>query len=168
MKHKLPFIVSISCLLLYKLICYITNDSRIALLIFIVPISLLIINMILRKRLHYKSWFLSKYNILLEKNTSTFESNIPKELLFEKMKEVVTSSSFKLMDLDVNASELLVTTAPNFWTWGENLYIEITGRENETSIIKVTAVTVFGSYSWNRNRKNHVHFYESFEQSLTI
>lgn len=168
MKHKLPFVLSIGCFLVYKLVDFFTGDSFIALLVFTLPIIMLTTNMIFRRKLLSKVWFLSKYNFLLEKETTAFTSDISKELLYEKLIEVVQLSKFKLMDFDANAFELLVTTAPNFWTWGENLYIEIKEREDGVSIIKVTAVTVFGSYSWNRNSKNHSHFYESFEQSLTI
>jgi len=168
MKHKLPFIISISCLFIYKLLQYVTKDSFIALSIFIVPISMLIMNMVIRKRLIFKSWFLSKYNIFLEKEISIFESEISKELLYEKMIEVVKMSPFKVMDVEANTFELLIGTAPNFWTWGENLYIEIKEKGNENTEIKIIAVTVFGSYSWNRNRKNSQQFYESFQESLTI
>ncbi|WP_046756333.1 hypothetical protein [Kordia jejudonensis] len=168
MKHKLPFLISISCFLLYKLLQYSTGNRYIALLVFLIPITVLLINMILRKKLRYKSWFLSKHSFFLEKKSSTFTSAISKELLFQKLQEVTKSSSFRLVDSNSKSSELLLTTAANFWTWGENLYIEIKEGEKETSLVNVTAVTIYGSYSWNRNHKNYQHFYESFQQSLTI
>jgi len=168
MKRKLPFLISISCLLAYKLLQYATGSLYIALTVFLIPIGILSANLILRKKLSYKSWFLSKQNIFLEKEISVFESDISKELLFEKVLEVVKSSSFDFIDLNANSYELLLSTTPNFWTWGENLYIEIEEGADSISKISVTGVTVFGNYSWNRNRSNFQHFHESFQQSLTI
>ncbi len=168
MKHKLPFVIGISSLLLYKLLYYFTGNIYLALSVFIVPISMLVLNIFLRKKLRYKSWFLSKYNSFLEKEVSTFESDIPKELLFQKVLEVSVLSSFNELDSNVETSELLIGTTPNFWTWGENMYIEIKEKDSETSVVKITSVTIYGSYSWNRNRANYQHFYKSFQQSLTI
>ena len=63
--------------------------------------------------------------------------------------------------------EIVATTFPNFYTWGENMYVEITEIENNMSEIKFTSATIFG-YSWKRNKKNTDKFFQLFEESLTI
>jgi len=154
--------------LIYKLTSHLTGEPILSLLLFIIPITFLIVNLILRKRIQFKSWFLSKLNIFLDKEESVLISDIPPDLLYEKVLLVIDESKFKRMDSTVENFQVLATTSPNFWTWGENIYVAISKKNDTMSEIKITSVTVFGSYSWNRNKKNHQHFCESFEQSLTI
>lgn len=167
MKRVFPFFITITVIVLYKLIGYFTGMPLLGLLVLCVPISLLIVNMLLRKKLKYAFWFLSDYNIFLEKKKAAFESEISKELLFEKLLEVVNDSKFKLEDIDKENFQLLISTSPNALTWGENMYIKITTVKT-VSVVTMTSVSVFGSYSWNRNDQHHKEFQVSFEESLTI
>ena len=84
-----------------------------------------------------------------------------------KLSEVIEESDFDLADSNKDNFEIVATTFPNFYTWGENMYVEITEIENNMSEIKFTSATIFG-YSWRRNKKNTDKFFQLFEESLTI
>lgn len=168
MKKKLPFILSLIFYLLYRLTSHLTNEPIVSLLIFIFPISILITSLVLRKKIKYKSWFLSKKNILLDREKSVSISEIPIELLYQKLLDVLDKSKFNLIDSDANNFQILAATSLNFWTWGENIYIEVNKKDNIISEVIFTSVTVYGSSSWNRNEKNHEYFCQQFEQSLII
>lgn len=164
-KKKSPFILTLITLVLYYTISYLTNNFFIAISIFLIPLGLLIYNLLIRNNLKSKSWFLKTINNLLETNEQIIESEIPPDLLFEKLNEVIQEMPFKLVDSNKSKGELLVTTAVNFWTWGENVYIQIIEKEQK---VIITSVTIFGSFSWKRNKKNFVILNKAFEASLTI
>ena len=164
-KKKSPFILTLITLVLYYTISYLTNNFFIAISIFLIPLGLLSYNLLIRNNLKSKSWFLKTINNLLETNEQIIESEIPPDLLFEKLNEVIQEMPFKLVDSNKSKGELLVTTAVNFWTWGENVYIQIIEKEQK---VIITSVTIFGSFSWKRNKKNFAILNKAFEASLTI
>ncbi|MCH2225919.1 MAG: hypothetical protein MK066_14210 [Crocinitomicaceae bacterium] len=166
-RMKIPLILTITTYLTYKVMVYTTGYPLVSLLVFILPILILSSHLILRRKLRYRSWFLNKSNRLVERIHQETTSDISSELLFEKLVEVINKSEFNLLDTDPVKLQVLASTSVNFWTWGENIYIEVIPT-NETSQVNLTSVTIFGNYSWNRNKKNHEHFYRSFEESLTI
>lgn len=166
--QKVPLIFSLAIYGGYKLLSYYSGKPLVSLLIFAIPILFLLINFLLRKKLRYKPWFLNTLNFLLAKKTKVFTSEIPEELLFQKLLNVVEESEFKLLDADLNTKNILVATGVNFLTWGENIYIEIKPVESEIVEVKVVSVTIFGSHSFNRNTANYQSFYNAFEESLTI
>lgn len=165
--NKIPLLLTLLSFVIYRLTLYLTGELWLSLLIFLVPISLLLISFILRKRLAYSKWFLSSINIFCERKSHVITSDISMDLLYEKLHEVVQDTEFKLLDSDKLSSRLLMGTSLNFWTWGENIYILLEPSSNET-VIHFTSVTLFGNTSWNRNDKNFVSFIDSFESSLII
>jgi hypothetical protein len=169
MKRKQLLLILVITLLfitnIYALTC--NKSSIITAVLGLIICTVLSISLILRKKLQFKSWALNKRNFLLAKEVRIMTSDIPCELLFEKLIDVIEESDFDLADSDKNSFQLLATTFPNFYTWGENMYIEISETENNNSEIKFTSVTIFG-YSWNRNKKNLEKFFQLFEESLTI
>jgi hypothetical protein len=162
---KAPLILSLLTYGLYRLSLLYTESHFISLLVLLIPVGLLAINFLIRGKLKYRNWFMSKRNILLDREEWDFHSDIEADLLFEKIKSVVNSSSFKLLDEDKEERIILASTSVSFFSWGENIYIEI---HPEIEQVVVTSVTIFGSYSWNRNRGNYDDFFQSFEASLTI
>ncbi len=128
---------------------------------------LLVLSLIFRRKLYFKSWILSKMNFFLGKEVRVDQSEISKDLLYEKLLEVIEESDFYLADTDRKSFQLLATTFPNFLTWGENMYVEIKEIGNNQSEIKFISATIFG-YSWNKNKKNTDKFFQLFEESLTI
>lgn len=166
--NRIPLIFTISCFIIYKLIALYTHTVYWGLLIFLLPITLLILNLSLRNKLKYKSWFKSKLNLLLERNKFEFESEISSDLLFEKLQEVLADSEFKLLDTDIKNKSILFGTTINLLTWGENVYIELIELSNGNTRIDFTAISLFGSSSWKLNQQHYKTFISSFEASLTI
>ena len=137
-----------------------------SLLIFLIPVSFLLISVILRRKLKYRNWFLSNKYLFDQKEVYA-KSDISAGLLFEKLTEVIEESEFGLLDKDAQQMQLLASTSPNFWTWGENLYLDLKEEQGGT-VIQMKSVTVFGTSSWGRNESNHQKFLALFEESLTI
>ena len=165
---RIPLVLSAVFYLIYRLIRYYTEEIWLPLLIFLIPITLLLLNLILRRSLKYKAWFLSSLNILLEKKTYSLESDISTDLLLDKLTEVIKESKFKLLDINKEEIQILCGTSINFWTWGENIYVELNEEMNGNTKIQFISTTLFGGTSWNRNQKNYESFIDSFETSLTI
>lgn len=168
MKHSAQhIIVTIIFLILYKFISYTFNSPLLGLLVFIIPVTVLIINLSLRKKLTSKSWFLSHLNFFSIRVKRDILSDIPKDLLFEKLKEVVNESNFHVFDSDESSQQILIGTKTNFWSWGENIYVSISEDEAQ-SLISFTSVSLYGNNFLNAGEKHFSIFQESFEQSLTI
>ncbi|MCH2230570.1 MAG: hypothetical protein MK105_09510 [Crocinitomicaceae bacterium] len=166
--RTIPFILSISILIGYKLLQHFLGNSYLPLLIFAPVFILIIINLVLRKKLKHKDWFTKQLNFLNEKVVSKFETDIPPSLIFDKIIEQVTDSNSKLYDMDRSNNQILAGNSIGLRTWGENLYIDIESIDGEKSMITLTSVTVFGLVSWNKNKENIEHFHTSFKESLTI
>ena len=161
-------IVTIILLILYKLISYIFNSSLLGLLVFTIPVIIIIINLSIRKKLASKKWLLSKLNFFSIIVKRDIHSDIPKDLLFKKLIEVVKESDFNVFDIDEASQQILIGTRTNFWTWGENIYVSILDNKTNQSLISFTSVSLYGNNFLNTGEKHFNTFQESFEQSLTI
>ena len=166
--NRIPLLLSVFFFLVYRLTSYLTGEIWLSLLVFTLPIGLLLLNLILRKSLRYKTWFLSPVNILLERKAHNLESDIDADLLFDKLLEVIETSRFQVLDVDKSKMQNMCGTSLNFWTWGENVYIELKEKQDRSTQIQFTSTTLFGNTSWNRNQRNYDSFIASFEASLTI
>lgn len=165
---RIPFLFSLILFLLYKFISYKTGEVWLPMLVFVLPVLFLILNFAFRKSLIYKNWFLSSLNIFLEKKTYQVTEEISSDLLFEKLLEVIADSEFQLYDTDKRKLNILCGTSANFWTWGENIYIDLTANEKGETTVKFVSLTLFGNTSWSRNKQNYESFIHSYEESLTI
>lgn len=166
--NKIPLLISIFLFGTYFSLRLLHVNYWISLSVFLIPIILLIVSFSIRKKLKFKSWFLSPKNILIERNSRIITSEIESVLLFEKLLEVIEDSEFKLFDSDQSSNSLLCGTTANIITWGENVYIFINEKKNNSSEVLVVATTIFGSNSWGRNDKNHRSFFDQLENSLTV
>ena len=166
--NRAPLLFTLFFFLLYKAISHYTGEIWLPLLVFAVPVGLLIFNLIIRKSLRYKSWFLSSLNFLLERKSYSTKSQISADLLFDKIIEVINNSEFELLDTDQDHFNILCGTSTNFLTWGENIYIQIETNEDDSSSIQFVSTTLFGGSSWKRNQNNYESFITSFEDALTI
>lgn len=166
--NRAPLLFTLFFFVLYKVINHFTGEVWIPLLVFVVPVGLLIVNLMIRKSLRYKSWFLSSLNFLLERKSYSTKSEISADLLFDKIIEVIDNSEFQLLDTDKDSLSILCGTSTNFLTWGENIYIQIEPNEDDTTSIQFVSTTLFGGSSWKRNQNNYELFIASFEDSLTI
>jgi hypothetical protein len=152
----------------YKLLSYYLNGSFLAFLVFAPILLLLVINLVLRRKLKYKDWFIKHLGFLNEKVTSTFETEIPSSLIFDKLIEQIQTSKSKLYDSNLNTNQILAGNSIGIRTWGENIYIDINSSNTSKPVVTLTSVTVFGLISWNKNKENIEKFHHSFEESLTI
>lgn len=166
--NKAPLLFTLICFVLYLTLRHFTGEIWISLLVFIPPVGLLITNLALRKNLRYKSWFIRYLGFLLEKKEFTTNSTISTDLLFDKLLEVIQDSEFQLLDADKTSFSLLCGTSVNFWTWGENIYIQLESGEDSTTHLQFVSTNLFGGSSWNRNTNNYSSFINSLEDSLTI
>jgi hypothetical protein len=130
-------------------------------------VGFFIFNLIIRKSLSFKSYFTSRYNLFTTKVRSEKSYDIPKELMFEKIIEVINHSDFKLVETDENKFEILAISKITFKSWGENLYINFETKGNET-IMKFCSSTLFQMYSWGKNEKNYDDLLNEIESSLIV
>lgn len=146
---------------------YLEPKNPIILITSFMIIGFFIFNLVVRKSLSFKKYFTHPYNFLTSKVNSEKVFDIPKELMFEKIIEVLNGSKFKLIEADEHRFEILAITTISFKSWGENLYISFYTTGNET-IMKFCSVTLFQIYSWGKNEKNYDDLLEQIESSLTV
>jgi len=124
----------------------------------------LLFNIIVRKSLSYKNYFTSKFNLLTEKYNSEKTYNMPKELLFEKTIAAIKAANFKVVDVNKDEFMILAISKTSFISWGENLYINLETKGNET-VMKFCSTTFFQIYSWGKNKKNYEVLIANIESS---
>lgn len=146
---------------------YLKPDNPVELTFLFLIAGFFIFNLTIRKSLSFKNYFTSQYNLLTTKVRFEKVYDIPKELMFEKIIEVIKNSHFNLVDTDRNKYEILAITTITFKSWGENLYISFENKGNET-IMKFCSATLFQIYSWGKNQKNYEVLMNDIESSLII
>ena len=152
LKHILVVILLIILSLLY--VNYLEPDSPVMITFIIITYSFFAFNFFIRKSLLYKNYFLSKYNLFTTKFRTEKSFDIPKELMFEKIIEVINDSRFKLAEVDKDKLEILAISKITFRSWGENLYINFETKGDKT-IMKFSTSTLFQVYSWGKIEKNY-------------
>lgn len=130
-------------------------------------LAFFIFNFIVRRSLSFKNYFTSPYNFLTSKIKYKKTFDLEQELMFEKIKEVLKDSKFKLIEADKNKFEILAITGISFQSWGENLYISFQPTDNGT-LMKVCTVSLFQIYTWGKNEKNYSDLIEQIDKSMTI
>jgi hypothetical protein len=146
---------------------YLKPNNPIMMTFLFLIVGFFIFNLIIRKSLSFKSYFTSRYNLFTTKVRSEKSYDIPKELMFEKIIEVINHSDFKLVETDENKFEILAISKITFKSWGENLYINFETKGNET-IMKFCSSTLFQMYSWGKNEKNYDDLLNEIESSLIV
>ncbi len=146
---------------------YLISESPFTMAIPLLIGGFFIFNLIIRKSLAFKEYFTSEYNFFTAKARMEQSYDISKELMFEKIKEVIDESDFKLVEADKDKFEILAISRITFKSWGENLYISFETRGNET-IMKFCSSTLFQVSSWGKNEKNYEALLNEIETSLTV
>lgn len=145
---------------------YLKEDEPIFLAFFIFY-AIPIFNLLGRNFIYLKKYYTSSINIFTAKFRYEKTFDISKELMFEKIKEVIHESEFRLKVADDDQYEILATTKLSFLSWGENLYISFEDQGEET-VMKFCSVTLFQMFSWGRNQKNYKDLLQKFDDSLTV
>jgi len=164
-KHIL---VAILIMLISGLITYYLKPNNPIIMVFLFLIVVFFIfNLIIRKSLSFKNYFTNQYNLFTTKVWHQKSYDIPKDLMFEKIIEVINSSDFKLVETNKEKLEILAISTITFKSWGENLYISFETNGNET-IMKFCSATLFQIYSWGKNEKNYDNLLNDIENSLIV
>lgn len=156
-------IVLISSLIPY----YIRTNNPIMMTVLFLIVGFFIFNLVIRKSLSFKNYFISPYNLFTAKVHYQKTYGIPRGLMFEKIIEVINNSGFKLVETNKEKLEILAISTITFKSWGENLYISFETNGNET-VMKFCSTTLFQIYSWGKNEKNYDELLNDIENSLIV
>jgi hypothetical protein len=129
--------------------------------------ALFIFSIIVRKKFSFKSFFVSKYNLLSTKYRRTQEFDFPKDLLFEKLVEVLESAGFKIIYTNKITGDIFATSSLSLSSWGENIYITLK-EHNEQTTMDFCSSTFFQIISWGKNERNYERMFNEFENSLIV
>jgi hypothetical protein len=126
-----------------------------------------IFSLVVRKIVWFKPYFTSKFNLLTNKTRHKQEFDFPKDLLFDKMIEVMTNAGFKINKSNKETGDIFATTGMTWFSWGENIYVSME-KDHGTTMVDFCSATFFQVYDWGRNERNYKRFLSEFEDSLTI
>lgn len=129
--------------------------------------GLMLFSIIVRRNIMFKPYFISKYNVFSSKIRHQKDIDLPKDILFDKMKDVLSEAGFKVQYANKETGTLFATSGISFYSWGENIYVDMVERNGATKVDFCSAC-FFGAVSWGRNEKNYEHLLETFENSLII
>ena len=129
--------------------------------------GLLIFSLLVRRSIRFKPYFTSRYNFLTSKIRHQKEFDLPKDILFDKIIEVLTEAGFKMQHADKAAGTLFATTGVSFYSWGENIYLDLTEKNGFTKV-DFCSSCFFAITSWGRNEKNYERMLDTFENSMII
>ncbi len=162
-------LLAIAFILLFSftLAAWMTKRGNVAYLISITLMSIFLFNIIVRNRIWFKPYFVSSWNIFSSKFRRDFEFDIPRELVLEKIIEVMQDSPFEIKYVDRETYEILAVSKLSWLSWGENIYLALVEADGKTRI-RFDSVALFQLYTWGKNEKNFDIFLEKLEDSLTI
>ncbi|BDD05528.1 hypothetical protein [Aureibacter tunicatorum] len=140
--------------------------TAISLPIALIFFGLLLFNFAIRKNLKFESYFKSPFNILTLAFYKNYQIDLPKDLLYIKMDEVLRTNGFELVEKDEQKQKLLAITKFNFLSWGENLYVKI-NEQNGNTEIEFCSASVF-SITWGRNKRNFDKLVKGLDNALII
>lgn len=124
-------------------------------------------SLLVRKNVWFEPYFTSNFNLFTSKVKHQQELDFPKDLLFDKLVEVLQTSGFNIVQTDKNAGKIFATSTLSFSSWGENIYIDLSENNNKT-ILNFCSACLFQVVSWGKNERNYQTLFEEFEKSLII
>jgi len=143
------------------------DDSNLGVLLIIGITGLIFFNLTIRSKLSMKDYFTSKYNILTSKYELKSNYDIPHDLLFDKVVEVLEGHGYRKVKVDKEKGLIFTPASISFKSWGENLYFTLTKIDENTTELLFESVA-FQLYSWGKNEDNANGFYAKLEESLII
>ena len=121
----------------------------------------------IRKHHWAEPYFTNPYNFFTEKVRFSKEYDMPKNLLLEKITEIINESEFKIINIDDESYKIAAIGSLSHNTFGENLYISLSEKEKNTNM-NICCTTIHAVSSWGRNRKNINNLIQQMEESLII
>ncbi|MFT5876227.1 MAG: hypothetical protein ACI9GM_000071 [Salibacteraceae bacterium] len=170
MKKYLGFILP---LILFEIPVYLIITHQTESLGFITQLTVFVLlpffifNMIARKYLPFKSYFTSKYNLLLECQKETSHYELCKDIMFTKRIETIEISKLQLEQTNEEKGQILASISLSFKSWGENIYIMLNQKDNYPEVI-IEMTTILQVSSWGKNKANYRTILTQFEESLII
>ena len=126
-----------------------------------------ILSLITRKISWFKPYFTSKYNVLTNKFHQKQEFDFSRDIMFDKMIEVIKHAGFKIIETDKETGDIFATSGMTFSSWGENIYVSMKEELGKTTVDFCSAC-FFQVYDWGKNERNYIKLLNEFEDSLTI
>ena len=165
LKHLLiiGLIIIVSVLIGY----YTERNSPIVFSILFIFVALAIFNLINRNSPSFKPYFTSKYNLFTSKFKFEKTYDIPIDLMFEKIIEVINNSKLRLIRTDNNTFEIMANTKMTLRSWGENIYISFEEKNGNTKM-KFCSAALFQFYAWGKNEENYDKLLSEIENSLIV
>jgi len=143
------------------------DDSNLGIFLTVVITAAILVHLGLRSQLSMKNYFASKYNILTSKHEVISNYEIPHDLLFDKIVEVLEEHGYRKIKVDKAKGLIFTPASISFKSWGENLYFTLTKLdENRTELLFESVA--FQLYSWGKNEDNANRFFAKLEESLII
>ena len=136
------------------------------LIVALLPVALLIYQRIFRHKKSTKSMLLSPINIFSSKSSKTIGSELDADLLLEKVLLEINKVGLTTQYVDRGEKSILVSTAMNMRTWGENIYFDIIDK-GETSDLLIQSASP-QVLSFGRNDENIERLVQNIEDSFTI
>ena len=167
MKAYKHVLVAILFLLGAGVLTQITIKGNFIHFVWITFLLFFLFNSIVRSKISFKPYFLSKWNFFSAKYRKDIEFDIPIELVFDKLLEVFSEKPFKLRYANKDTFEIFSTTGYSWKSWGENIYIQLVMLDDNT-IIKFNSVSLFGIYTRGKNEENFEGVLQKIEDSLTV
>lgn len=170
MKKQSPSYAGLIGILLFTAAIIILNQyagqNLMVIIAFVIAI-VFIFSLAVRKIAWSKPYFTSKFNLLTNKTRHKEEFDFSRDLLFDKMIEVMTKAGFKVTKVNKETGDIFATTGMTWRSWGENIYISME-EDHGITTVDFCSATFFQVYDWGRNDSNYRRFISEFEDSLTI
>ncbi len=163
------YIVTLSILVLALFIERYFNQEKgyeISFIIISIPVTITLFNLLIRRIIWFKSYFLSGYNILTSKRRFQKEFDFSKDILFHKLIESIQNAKYKIVKTDENTGDIFAIFPIGLDTSGENIYITL---EENNSITTADFHSVYFQSITNRdNKSTYNRLIKEFEKSLII
>jgi len=149
---------------------FISKDNNISYLVGVCVVfsALFIFNLIIRSSPRFKNYFISPWNVFSTAYHVVEVYDMPQELLYEKIKEVLIKSSFKTQYTNDAKMELMAISSFCWKSWGENIYIRIRKNEKGETVMDFHSVALMQVYTWGKNEANFKRLNGGIEDSLII
>jgi len=158
MKFKLHYLgLIIAVIFFYQLVNASLRGNYVSSLLLCFPAIYFIFSLLVRKKLSFKGFFTSRFNIFTTKEFRVVNYDIPRSQLFQNIIKNLENSDFKLIDIDKDVFELLAISEISFKSWGENIYLSFEeNKENEEhTTLKFCSTTFCGIIDWGKNEENY-------------
>lgn len=115
----------------------------------------------------FRSYFLSKWNFIVEKSSISWITDWDSGLLSEKFLDFLDKEKYELLH-QTEQSLYIMQKVKLFWQPNYFIFIDFQEKDNNSTEIVLTSVIPYGINSWGRNRKNVDQIMADFQESLII